>query len=261
MIARRRWAQLALAGSLIVVFTACSAPAASPAPEVTPTPSAAAANAPEAAPAALPDSCDDLKFEEDAVLSGTALGACMGDAIEQAGTGTSRTESVTDGVVETSIVEFQWDPTYSMSVTGGEAGDLVITETTGWLRAPGQDWIQADPNDIEKTLVTSIVKAVRELADPRAYSGYMGLSPTWTVLEKQSVPSEGAFHASAWLVTPDVPIKMWGVTVSDYQVWIGDDFLGSYATGTGTIGGVSVKSSQTFLQWGLPVDIPKPPGF
>lgn len=262
MQAHPRLARLTLVGVLVVVFTGCSASAPSPVPPVTSPPNANSADAVETAPPApVPNSCTDIVFEEDATLSGAELGTCMGDAMEQAGSGSSRDESLIDGLVETQFVDFQWDPTYSMSVTGGEVGDLVITEDTGWMRMPGEDWIQADPNDPDKTLVTSVVKVVRKAADPRAYRAYMGLSPTWTVVEKQAVPSEGAFHAKAWLLTPDVPINLWGVTVNDYQMWIGDDFLGSYATGTGTAGGISVKSSQTFLQWGLPVNIPKPPGF
>ncbi|WP_169053983.1 hypothetical protein [Agromyces sp. H66] len=49
-----------------------------------------------------------------------------------------------------------------------------------------------------------------------------------------------------------------GVALSDVQLYLRPDHLGAYAMGTGSFGGITTTTSNTFLQWGGDVDVPDP---
>ena len=63
---------------------------------------------------------------------------------------------------------------------------------------------------------------------------------------------------AAWLLTPDTPMTILGVALSDVQLWLRPDHLGAYFVGTGSMAGISVTTSNTFLEWGGQIDISVP---
>ncbi len=203
-----------------------------------------------------PLECDGILFEKDAVIDGMKLGDCMVAAMLAAGTGTHRVES-TDG--PTSVVDFQWNPDFSMNVKG-EQFSMVIMEDTGWVKYPETNWIQENASSTEPEVIVAsgTIRAVRALSNPLILREYLAMSSTWTVVGKEPVPAEDAFVDVAWHLVPEGPINMDIVTLTDVGLWLSNDYLGAYYVGTGTTMGVSVTTSNTFLQWGGVVDIPDP---
>src|SRR5690606_15013790 len=80
----------------------------------------------------------------------------------------------------------------------------------------------------------------------------------WEVLGEDAVPASDAVRESGWHLVPQGQLTLLGVTLSDVELWLGEDHLGIYFVGTGQLGGVSATSSNTFTQWGGPVALRVP---
>lgn len=200
--------------------------------------------------------CKGILFEDGDKIEGTRLADCMVEAILNAGTGTQRV-NVSTG--EQSIVQFQWNPDYSMHVES-EQQSVVIQGDKGWMKQPGVGWVEEDDqsSDPDVVLATNIIKLTRVFAHPMMIRDYLAMSPTWIVVGEESVPDDEAFVDVAWHLVPEGPVEMGGVTLTDVGLWITNNYLGAYYVTTGTFGGFTTTTSNTFIQWGKPVDIPKP---
>lgn len=214
-----------------------------------------ASDSPDAAPAsaALPE-CDGILFESGAIVPGQQLGDCMAAAMFAAGSGSHRVES-SDGTVST--VQFEWTPQFSMSVEGDLP--MVVRGDDGWAMLPEAGWVRADEGstDPQVMLATSAVKLTRAFGDPRMLGAAMAQTD-WRVIDETSVPAPDAVADIAWQLEPAGAFTMLGMPITDYQLWLGDDYLGAYAVGTASIGSVTATTSNTFLQWGESVEIPDP---
>ncbi|SFS00447.1 hypothetical protein SAMN04487783_0454 [Agrococcus baldri] len=253
-------APLILAGLLLTGCTSSGAstgtpPAAEPAAtSTTGTESATepAASADTAA-AAVPE-CDGIPFESGAVIPGEQLGECMAAAMLAAGSGTHRVDS-SDGT--SSTVQFEWTPQFSMSADGDLP--MVVRGENGWAMLPESGWVQADEGstDPQVVLATAAVNLTRVFGDPRTLGAAMAQSD-WRVVDETSVPATDAVADVAWQLEPAGAFSMLGIAITDYQLWLGNDYLGAYAVGTAAVGDISATTSNTFLQWGEPVEIPDP---
>ncbi|WP_166847997.1 hypothetical protein [Isoptericola sp. BMS4] len=259
----RRAAPLTAGLLLAPMIAACGAGAGEPTPSSEPTAGAAATATPtprDASPASddvvTPPECDGFLLAAGEEVDGQTLGDCVAAAMVLAGSGTQRVDS-SDGT--SSLVDFRWDPDYSMSIDGDQ--QVVVRGETGWVRMPGTGWIQADPDssDPQVVMATGVVDLVRAFSDPRTLAAGLAAADTWTVVEETDVPADGAVESLAWRLEPEGgSIPLGDATVEDYEMWLRPDYLGVYAVGTGSYGGVSVTTSNTFLQWGGSVDIPDP---
>lgn len=247
-----------LAVALVIPLASCSsAPADTPHTSHDAAADSAATPAASAAPATPSiEECEEVELRAGTSVPGQVLGDCVAAAMIEAGSGVHRVDS-SDGT--SSVVNFRWDPDFAMSVDGG-AQQVVIVGETGWVLMPETGWVQADPGSEDPIVVmaTSIVKLVRVFSDPRVLAASFATSPTWTVVGEEPLPVDDADARTAWLVTPDAAMTILGVSLSDVQLWLRPDHLGAYFIGTGTIGGTSVTTSNTFLHWGAPVEITVP---
>ncbi|MBL0887404.1 hypothetical protein [Myceligenerans indicum] len=229
--------------------------------DVGPATAAATATASEQAQAAGPDQpavseCDDVELRAGRTVSGQALGDCVAAAMVAVGSGVQRVES-SDGTDD--VVNFRWDPDYSMSIDGGDR-EVVVQGETGWVRFPGQGWVQADSSSTDPAVVmaTGIVDLVRVFSDPRVMAAGLATSESWTVVGDENPPVDDADTTIAYLLTPDTPMTMMGVAVSDFELYLRSNHLPAYAVGTGSFGGFSATTSNTFTQWGGAVEIADP---
>lgn len=200
--------------------------------------------------------CEGVELRAGRAVSGQELGDCVSAAMVAVGSGVQRVES-TDGTSD--VVHFRWDPDYSMSIGGAER-EVVVQGETGWVRFPGQGWVQADPSSADPAVLmaTSVVELVRVFSDPRVLAAGFATSDTWTVVGEENPPVDDADATTTWLLTPDAPMTLLGVAVTDVELYLRPDHLGAYMVGTGSFGGVSTTTSNTFTQWGGEVEIADP---
>lgn len=204
-------------------------------------------------PGALPE-CDGILFETGAEIAGQQLGDCMAAAMYAAGSGSHRVDEDTG---RSSLVHFQWTPEFSMSVEGD--APIVVRGDTGWANLGPRGWVQADPSstDGEVLMATTIIEASKAFGDPRVIGSVLGQSD-WRVVGETSVPATDAVADIAWQLEPVSALPFGPVTMTDYQLWLRNDYLGAYSVGTGSFGGITATTSNTYLQWGEAVEIPDP---
>lgn len=226
---------------------------AAPSPPVTASPEE---SAPVASDRPVIAACEAVELRAEQTVSGQDLGDCVAAAMVAVGSGVQRVDS-SDG--SSDVVHFRWDPDYSMSIDGSDR-EVVVKGETGWVRFPGQGWVQADSSSTDPGVVmaTSIVELVRVFSDPRVLAAGFATSDTWTVVGEEIPPVEDADANTTYLLTPDTPVTLMGVAISDYELYLRPDHLGAYAVGTGTFAGISTTTSNTFTQWGGEVEIPEP---
>lgn len=200
---------------------------------------------------ALPE-CEPVLLESGAEISGADLSACMSAAMLAAGSGSHVVETSTG----TSTVDFQWTPEFSMHSQGDI--DVVVRGDTGWVDT-GTGWVRGDPDssDPQEAMAGTLLELVRAFGDPRGMTSIF-TQTSWQVVEEAPVPATGAVTDTAWLLQPQGTMEMFGVAMSDVQLWLGADHLGVYFVGTGSTMGVTETTSNTFTQWGEPVEIPDP---
>ncbi|QTX03717.1 hypothetical protein [Agromyces archimandritae] len=231
-----------------------------------PTPDAPAASTPaetgraaelEPTPIPTPEACAALDFAPGSAIAGTSLADCLMAAMSAAGTGAQRVDTDVDGLGATSA-SFRWQPAFGMLVQ--RAGvEMVIDDQRGWLY-DGARWVAADPNSDDEALATAamIGQSLRPFADPRNLGQSLAMVETWTVLAEDEVPAADAARTTAWHLEPAAPIPLEDVVLTDVALWIGADGLPAYYTATEGYEGQTATTSNTFLQWGGPVDIPTP---
>ncbi|WP_156761325.1 hypothetical protein [Microbacterium karelineae] len=204
---------------------------------------------------AVPPECDGFLFAPDTQIDGRLLGDCMAAAMQLAGSGVQRVDA-SDGT--SSLVEFAWDPDFSMSVEGDQ--HVVVRGDDGWLHVPEVGWVKSEPGSEDPIVqqATMIVELTRALGSPQVLAEFFATSPTWTLVEDAPVPAADAVADVAWLIEPDSAMNLAGVELTDVELWLTTDHLGAYFVGTGTFGGVSTTTSNTFLEWGGDVEIPNP---
>ncbi|SDH25166.1 hypothetical protein [Agrococcus jejuensis] len=246
----------AATAAVCLALVGCSGSADPVASDEPSTPATSAAPEPTAseAPAESVAECTDVLLDPASTVAGDALGGCVAAAMVAVGTGTQRVDS-SDG--QSTVVDFQWDPDFSMHAASDDIG-IVIDGDRGWALVDGA-WVEGDAgsSDGATAMAGILVEATRAASDPATIAGLLSTSPTWTVQDQQAVPVGDSVAESAWLLTPDAPMSMLGVTLTDVQLWLTDAHLGAYFVGTGSVSGVTVTTSNTFLQWGGPVDIPQ----
>ncbi|KOS59896.1 hypothetical protein FJQ98_15600 [Lysinibacillus agricola] len=203
----------------------------------------------------LPVSCEGILFETGAVIDGKNLATCMGDAMVAAGSGSHKVISSN----ATSKVDFKWTPDFSMYVES-EDSTVIVDGDKGWMKIPGGGWVEEtdEPNDADEVIASNVVKLTRVFGYPLTIAENFAQSPTWHVVEQGPVPDADAFVDTAWHLAPEGPINVGGAVLTDVQLWVTSNYLGAYYIATATISGLSDTTSNTFLQWGEPVDIPSP---
>lgn len=205
-----------------------------------------------------PSECEGVLLESNKVIEGKKLADCMVAAMLSAGTGTHRVETTGEAP---SVVDFKWDPDFSMNKKG-DSGSVIIKGNTGWYKDSSGKWMQEDEQSVdpEVAMATNIIKLTRVFADPRMIREYLAASPTWTVVGQEPVPAQDAFMDVAWHLVPELPIHMDMVTITEADLWLTNHYLGAYYVSTGTAAGFTTTTSNTFLQWGKEVEIPDPNG-
>lgn len=253
-------APLILTALLLSACSSSSVPAEQP-PAAEPAETTTTGTDPSAEPdasaadaaAAVPE-CDGILFESGGVIPGQQLGDCMAAAMLAVGSGAHRVDS-SDGT--SSTVQFEWTPQFSMSADGDLP--MVVRGDDGWAMLPESGWVRADEGstDPQVMLATAAVKLTRVFGDPRTLGAAMAQTD-WRVVDETSVPAPDAVADVAWQLEPAGAFAMLGIAITDYQLWLGNDYLGAYAVGTAAVGDISATTSNTFLQWGEPVEIPDP---
>ncbi|GGA90070.1 hypothetical protein GCM10008025_35830 [Ornithinibacillus halotolerans] len=200
-------------------------------------------------------SCEGIIFEAGKEIDGSTLADCVVEAMISQQSGS---HIVRDDTGFSSTVDFKWDPNFSLSLHSNEFS-VVLKEDTGWVNT-GTGWIQADSNSTEPEVMmaTSLIDLYRVFSDPRFIAEYLGAVPTWTVVGEESTPDSEAFVDIAWKLTSDDVVDMGLSVLTDWEYWITSDYLGAYFAATGTSGDFTVRTSNTFIQWGGEVEIPDP---
>lgn len=199
--------------------------------------------------------CKDITFKQDAIINGNALSLCMMDTMLAVKTGSHFVQSSTGS----SNVDFKFEPQFSMHV---ESGDLsvIIHDNTGWFQQQDGKWIEEDEtsSDMEVVLATNVIKSTRAFSHPYTMTQYLAAVSEWKVVDFAQVPDNKAFVEKAWKLVPIGDVNFEGITLTDVELWITDEFLGAYYIATSTVAGMSETTSNTFIQWGRPVTIPEP---
>ncbi|MER2128361.1 hypothetical protein NSQ62_09085 [Solibacillus sp. FSL H8-0523] len=201
-----------------------------------------------------PQQCITIKFEKDALINGNELAHCMMATMLAAKTGSHFAQTST----ASTNVDFKFDPQYSMYVEN-EDMSIIIHENTGWLKQEGQ-WIEEDDTseDMDVILATNTIKLTRVFSHPYMITQYLAAVSQWKVIDFGEVPDNKAFVKTAWQLVPEGPVNLEGMTLSDVELWITDEYLGAYYVSTGNIAGITETTSNTFTQWGEPITIPEP---
>lgn len=200
--------------------------------------------------------CEGIILESNAVIEGGKLADCIVAAMLAAGTGTHRVES---SVAPPTVVDFLWDPDFSMNVREGQ-NSVIIKGNTGWYKGDNGKWIQEEDHssDPDVNLANGIIKLTRVFSNPLVLRDYFASSPTWIVVGEESVPADDAVSDIAWHLVPEAPINYNGVMLTDVGIWLTSNYLAAYYVSTATMMGVTDTTSNTFLQWGEKVEIPDP---
>lgn len=202
----------------------------------------------------IPEQCKAIKFEKDALINGDELAHCMMDTMLAVKTGSHFVQTST----ESTNVDFKFEPQYSMYVEN-ENMSIIIHENTGWLQKEGK-WIEEDETsqDMDVILATNTIKLTRVLSHPYTITQYLSAVSQWKVIDFGEVPDNKAFVKTAWQLLPEGTVNLEGMTLTDVELWITDEYLGAYYIATSNFSGISETTSNTFTQWGEPVTIPEP---
>lgn len=199
--------------------------------------------------------CENITFKQDVSINGNALSLCMMDTMLAVKTGSHFVQSS----ASSSNVDFKFEPQFSMYV---ESDDLsvIIHDNTGWFQQQDGNWIEEDEtsSDIEVVLATNVIKMTRAFSHPYTMTQYLAAVSEWKVVDFAQVPDSKAHVEKAWQLVPMGDVNFEGITLTDVELWITDEYLGAYYIATSTIAGMSETTSNTFTQWGGPVTIPEP---
>lgn len=257
----RRVAISALAALALLALAACTDINAQPTdppstggtvePTADPTDEATNTQPVEVDGAAVPQ-CEDILLEEGGAVDGDVLADCMAAAMIAAGSG-SQLLTTTDGTTE---VDFEWTPEIALHARGEI--EYVIRGDEGWMQLEGR-WVRGDSgsSDPEEAFAGTVIELSRAFGDPRGMV-MLFTQTSWDIVRHDAVPAAGAVSDTGWLLQPQGPLMLLGVTLSDVELWLGEDHLGLYFEGSGQFSGVNATSSSVFTQWGGPVDIPDP---
>lgn len=202
------------------------------------------------------ESCDGVLLSTSQEIYGSDLANCVLEAMVMQQTGTHIVKN-NSGI--TTTVDFTWNPNFTMSVDNGQFG-AVLTEDTGWMQTLDGRWVQENQNSThpETIMANTVINGYRTFADPQFIAELLGRVSKWTVVGEQEVPDSDAFIDKAWKLSSEDAIDMEISIISDLEFWITNDYLAAYFVGTGTMGELSDRSSNTFTQWGGKVEIPTP---
>lgn len=228
---------------------------ARPAPTTTPAPepeqstdTSDPADTPDAG--APPAACAGVATDPRELTPGDALGECIVTAMVAAGSG-RMTVAADDGEPPTEV-EFRYDPELSL-VSRGPDMSFVVVDDTAWLNVGGQ-WHREGDGSTMGDLLTDGLGALRAFSDPRASAAVIGACPEWE--SSGLITHADAGNAIAYECT--APFEAIGVTMSAYRIVVDPDFLGIESVGTGDFMGFTTTTTQTFRDWGEPVEIPRP---
>ncbi|WP_461024273.1 hypothetical protein [Thalassiella azotivora] len=181
------------------------------------------------------------------------LGACVVASMYAAGTGRMESSS-SDGTVTTTT--YQFVPELRMHAVT-PTSEVVVTDTTGWLRTEGHPWVQEAPGaaDPRTLLATATIGATRDLVAPQSAAASYAQCTDWVGEGLQPVDGTSDVHRKYRCRTP---YEALGVTVSDLTLWLDADHLPVRSTADSAAMGLSTSTVTTFSAWGHPVDIPDP---
>ncbi|GHG49161.1 hypothetical protein GCM10011331_11460 [Flavimobilis marinus] len=183
------------------------------------------------------------------IAAGDALGECIVTAMVAAGSG-KMTVVADDGEPPTEV-EFEYTPELAI-VNRAPALTFVVVDDTAWMNIEGQ-WHREGDGAMGDLLADGL-GVLRAFSDPRASAAVIGACPEWE--SSGLITHADAGNAIAYECT--APFDAMGVTMSSYRIVVDPDFLGIETVATGTFMGFTTTTTQTFRDWGEPVEIPRP---
>ncbi len=201
------------------------------------------------APGETGSACTGVPTGPREVAAGDALGECIVTAMVAAGSG-KMTVVADDGEPPTEV-EFEYTPELAI-VNRAPALTFVVVDDTAWMNIEGQ-W-HREGDGAMGDLLSEGLGALRAFSDPRASAAVIGACPEWEA--SGLITHADAGNAIAYECT--APFDAMGVTMSSYRIVVDPDFLGIETVATGTFMGFTTTTTQTFHDWGEPVDIPRP---
>lgn len=141
-----------------------------------------------------------------------------------------------------------------LHLTSDSGIQILAVGDQGWLN-PGTGWVQAQEGGHGPGMMAHVVVSLyRGLTAPSFQEAFLASSPQWVRAEELGTPA-GAEGAVAYRGTP----ASGDVALDPYVVWVRADHLPVRIEATGSWGGFSGSTVQTFTDWGEPVTI-QPPG-
>jgi hypothetical protein len=248
----------------VLLLTACSggddepkakpsATSTSASPSATPTSSSTPSTSSDA-----PASCAELSLDAGADVQGRALATCLGDALEQAGSGVEQVV----GEDLSATIRFTWadDVSYAGEVqsSDGPVGLVVVPPTT-WVDL-GDAWAKSDPDgDENEVLAADIGGLVAPVADPGTVVDLVGGSKRWTVgARTEKVDQPDGTTVTAWPLE-SAPFTADDTQVKDAVLWLDKDTLAPAGMkATVTADGTTTTITRYFSQLGEPQKITPP---
>ncbi|GAB2696538.1 hypothetical protein GCM10027194_33260 [Thalassiella azotivora] len=139
-----------------------------------------------------------------------------------------------------------------MHLTSDTGIEIVALGDRGWLN-PGTGWVAAEGSGDQAMMAQVVVSLYRALTAPAFQQDFLASSPEWVRADHLGAPA-GAEGAVAYRGTP----SLGDVALDPYVVWVRDDHLPVRVEATGSWGGYSGSTVQTFSDWGEPVTIEPP---
>ncbi|MCI1018407.1 hypothetical protein HWD99_07215 [Microbacterium sp. C5A9] len=236
MMRSKKWG-VGLALTAAVLLTGCSAGAEEkPADEK---PTAAAEQEETTAPAS--DDCPELA--EGASVDGTALGACITDAMASAA-GYAGTTSVL-GMEST----MRYNPADKAVESISPMGSLIVIGDDVWVKSSTSEWQAADPESSDPVIAALSASAANlEGVDPAEAAG--GLTGDFTVTGTGTRLDQEVFLVSGTADMQGLPVDVVYEVTSDYVILA--------STASADAGGQSIETSMEITEWDMPQDIVAP---
>lgn len=204
----------------------------------------------------VPAECAALDLSLGATLQGEALGACVATALVTYGSG--RMEMTGEQLY--GVVDFTYDPDYAFRVEGTTAsGSVSMTYADGkiWLDSgDGPVLGDVDSTDPDVMLAGVAGEMYRYYSDPALTASLVSVAPRWTVAdarEARTLPD--GTSVDAFRIVNDEPFTWHDVTVSEFVLWYGDEWLPAGTQATSSIMGTTETTSQSFYDLGADITI------
>lgn len=233
--------------------TAADTAAGDPASTDAPTGSSVAAAEP-------PASCVDLDLDPAAAVAGDALGTCLADGLQLAGT--LRSTQFSAGTV-TGHADVVLTPAIAIASTsniGGTPLEVRYVDGQTWADL-GEGWVRGDAasNDPEEILVAQAGQLALAMMSPQAIADGIASCPSWHALaQRETLEAEGGPEPDAVVIVCDGTLTVAGIEITDAAVYFSEDWLPLGDRGTGSFLGVSTPFAVHYYDHGAAIVIDPP---